>query len=45
MMAVLITEVLLTFIFLMVILGSTDDRAPWGLRWLSIGLAPDTGST
>ena len=26
--AVLITEVLLTFIFLLVILGATDDRAP-----------------
>lgn len=39
MMAVLITEVLLTFIFLMVILGSTDDRAPKGFAGLSIGLA------
>jgi aquaporin Z len=36
--AVLIAEVLLTFIFLMVILGSTDDRAPKGFAGLSIGL-------
>lgn len=39
MLAVLITEVLLTFIFLMIILGSTDDRAPKGFAGLSIGLA------
>ena len=36
--AVIITEVLLTFIFLLVILGSTDDRAPKGFAGLSIGL-------
>ena len=36
--AVLITEVLLTFIFLMVILGATDDRAPKGFAGLAIGL-------
>lgn len=36
--AVLITEILLTFIFLLVILGSTDDRAPKGFAGLSIGL-------
>lgn len=36
--AVLITEVLLTFIFLLVILGSTDDRAPKGFAGISIGL-------
>ena len=36
--AVVIAEVLLTFIFLMVILGSTDDRAPKGFAGLSIGL-------
>jgi aquaporin Z len=36
--SVLITEVLLTFIFLLVILGSTDDRAPKGFAGLSIGL-------
>ena len=37
-MAVLLVEVLLTFIFLLVILGSTDDRAPKGFAGLSIGL-------
>ncbi|KAA0110463.1 aquaporin Z [Mycolicibacterium sp. P9-22] len=37
-LAVLITEVVLTFIFLLVILGSTDDRAPKGFAGLSIGL-------
>ena len=36
--AVLITEVLLTFIFLLVILGATDDRAPKGSAGLAIGL-------
>ncbi|MBU3750214.1 MAG: aquaporin Z [Mycobacterium sp.] len=36
--AVLVAEVLLTFVFLMVILGSTDDRAPKGFAGLSIGL-------
>ena len=36
--AVLITEVLLTFIFLLVILGATDDRAPKGFAGLAIGL-------
>jgi len=39
MIAVLIAEVLLTFVFLLVILGSTDDRAPKGFAGLSIGLA------
>ena len=39
MTSVLIIEVLLTFVFLMVILGSTDDRAPKGFAGLSIGLA------
>ncbi len=38
MWAVLITEVVLTFIFLLVILGSTDDRAPKGFAGLAIGL-------
>lgn len=37
-LAVLIAEVVLTFIFLLVILGSTDDRAPKGFAGLSIGL-------
>jgi aquaporin Z len=36
--AVLLIEVLLTFIFLLVILGSTDDRAPKGFAGISIGL-------
>jgi aquaporin Z len=36
--AVIIAEVLLTFIFLLVILGSTDNRAPKGFAGLSIGL-------
>ncbi|MGV9802923.1 aquaporin Z [Mycobacterium sp. NPDC003449] len=36
--AVLITEVVLTAIFLLVILGSTDDRAPKGFAGLAIGL-------
>jgi len=36
--AVLLAEILLTFIFLLVILGSTDDRAPKGFAGLSIGL-------
>ncbi len=32
------TEAVLTFIFLLVILGSTDDRAPKGFAGLAIGL-------
>ena len=36
--AVVIAEVLLTFLFLLVILGATDDRAPKGFAGLSIGL-------
>jgi aquaporin Z len=36
--AVLVAEVVLTGIFLLVILGSTDDRAPHGFAGLSIGL-------
>jgi hypothetical protein len=36
--AVIITEVLLTGLFMLVILGSTDDRAPKGFAGLSIGL-------
>jgi len=39
MAAALLTEVLLTFFFLIVILGSTDPRAPAGLAPLAIGLA------
>lgn len=36
--AVVIAEVLLTFLFLLVILGATDDRAPKGFAGLAIGL-------
>ncbi|MED5816420.1 aquaporin Z [Mycolicibacterium sp. 050232] len=37
-MAVLLAEVILTAVFLLVILGSTDDRAPKGFAGLAIGL-------
>jgi aquaporin Z len=37
--AALVTEVVMTFIFLIVILGSTDERAPKGFAGLAIGLA------
>ncbi|WP_454792953.1 aquaporin Z [Mycolicibacterium lutetiense] len=36
--AVLLAEAILTAVFLLVILGSTDDRAPKGFAGLSIGL-------
>jgi len=36
--AVILAEVILTGVFLLVILGSTDDRAPKGFAGLSIGL-------
>ncbi len=39
MLAGLIAEVVLTFVFLMVILGATDKRAPAGFAGLVIGLA------
>lgn len=35
----LVTEIVLTFMFLMVILGATDKRAPKGFAGLAIGLA------
>lgn len=38
MMACLVAEVVLTFFFLMVILGSTDRRAPQGFAPIAIGL-------
>lgn len=38
-MACLITEVVMTFIFLIIILGATDRRAPQGLAPVAIGLA------
>ena len=36
--AALITEVVMTFMFLMIILGTTDGRAPAGFAGLAIGL-------
>ena len=38
MLAALITEIVMTMIFLVVILGATDDRAPAGLAPIAIGL-------
>jgi aquaporin Z len=38
-LACLVTEIVLTFMFLMVILGVTDRRAPHGFAPLAIGLA------
>ena len=38
MMAALITEIVMTFIFLIVILGSTHSKAPAGFAGLAIGL-------
>jgi len=37
--ACLLTELVMTFMFLLIILGSTDRRAPAGFAGLSIGLA------
>jgi aquaporin Z len=37
-MAALVTEVMLTFMFLIIILGSTDKRAPQGFAPIAIGL-------
>jgi aquaporin Z len=37
-LAALVTEVVLTFIFLMIILGSTHERAPKGFAPIAIGL-------
>src|SRR5688572_30763068 len=39
MTAALLIEVLLTFFFLLIILGATDPRAPAGLAPLAVGLA------
>ncbi len=39
MMACLVAEVVLTFFFLLIILGSTDKRAPAGFAPIAIGLA------
>jgi len=38
MTAAFVCEVVMTFVFLMVILGSTDDRAPKGFAPIAIGL-------
>ena len=37
--SVLIAEIVMTFMFLMIILGSTDKRAPSGFAPIAIGLA------
>jgi aquaporin Z len=38
MLSAIITEFVMTFMFLMVILGATDDRAPKGFAGIAIGL-------
>lgn len=38
-LAALVTEFVMTFMFLIVILGATDNRAPKGLAGIAIGLA------
>jgi aquaporin Z len=38
MVAAIVTEFVMTFMFLLVILGSTDDKAPKGFAGLAIGL-------
>ena len=38
MIAALVTEVVMTFMFLIIILGATDKRAPQGFAPLAIGL-------
>jgi len=37
-LAALITEVVMTMMFLLIILGSTDERAPQGFAPIAIGL-------
>lgn len=37
--AAIITELVMTFMFLLIILGATDDKAPKGFAGLAIGLA------
>jgi aquaporin Z len=39
MVAALITEFVMTFVFLLVILGATDEKAPKGFAGIAIGLA------
>jgi aquaporin Z len=38
-MAAIVTEFVMTFMFLIIILGATDDRSPIGFAGLAIGLA------
>ncbi|HCY43612.1 MAG TPA: aquaporin, partial [Prolixibacteraceae bacterium] len=38
-LAAIITEFIMTFMFLIIILGATDERAPKGFAGLAIGLA------
>ena len=39
MMAAIVTEFVMTFMFLIIILGSTDEKSPQGFAGISIGLA------
>lgn len=39
MVAAFVTEAVLTFFFLIIILGATDDNAPKGFAGIAIGLA------
>jgi aquaporin Z len=39
MMAAILTEFVMTFMFLIIILGATDDKAPKGFAGIAIGLA------
>jgi aquaporin Z len=39
MVAAMVTEFVMTFMFLIIILGSTDDKAPKGFAGIAIGLA------
>lgn len=39
MLAAIVTEFVMTFMFLLVILGATDEKAPKGFAGITIGLA------
>lgn len=39
MLAAIVTEFVMTFLFLLIILGATDDKAPKGFAGIAIGLA------
>ena len=39
MLAAFVTEFVMTFMFLLIILGATDDKAPKGFAGIAIGLA------